>query len=162
MNELDVLKRFRDDVPEPSTDAWLRARAAIDAARAETSEPPMQPAPLRLGSPHHRGRLAVLGLATVVVFATAGVTLALANHASRAPVARSNASGQTTVRPKAAVIRARLVEALSGEQDTILYAQSSTEVPGQPTSTREESRGRRHNQHRPRRGVRRFWTAHRY
>ena len=47
MNELDVLKRFRDDVPEPSTDAWLRARAAIEAARAETSEPPPQLAPLR-------------------------------------------------------------------------------------------------------------------
>ena len=138
MNELDVLKRFRDDVPEPSTDAWLRARAAIDAARAETSEPPPQPAPIRLGGSHHRRRLAVLGLATVVVLATAGVTLGLVTQGPRGPVARSDASGRTTVRPKAAVTPARLVDALSGEQDTIFYTQSSTEVPGQPTSTSEE------------------------
>jgi hypothetical protein len=138
MNELDVLKRFRDDVPEPSTDAWLRARAAIDAARAETFEPPPQPALIRVGGSHHRRRLAVLGLATIVVLATAGVTLALAKQGPRAPVARSDASGRTTVRPKAAVTPARLVDALSGEQDTIFYTQSSTEVPGQPTSTSEE------------------------
>lgn len=35
MNELDVLKRFREDVPDPSTDAWLRARAAIEAVRGD-------------------------------------------------------------------------------------------------------------------------------
>jgi hypothetical protein len=136
MNELDVLKRFRDDVPEPSTDAWLRARAAIDAARAETSEPPPQPAPLRLGGSHHRRRLAALGLATVVVLATVGVTHALAKQGPRAPLARSDASGRTTVRP--AVIRSRLIDALSGEKGTIFYTQSSTEVPGQPASNSEE------------------------
>jgi hypothetical protein len=32
MNEIDLLKGFRDDMPEPTTDAWLRARAAIAAA----------------------------------------------------------------------------------------------------------------------------------
>ena len=138
MNELDVLKRFRDDVPGPSTDAWLRARAAIDAARAETSEHPPQPAPIRLGGSHHRRRPAVLGLATVVVLATAGVTLGLATQGPRGPVARSGASSRTTVRPTAAVTSARLVAALSGEQDTIFYTQSSTEIPGQPTSTSEE------------------------
>jgi hypothetical protein len=39
MDDIDLLKAFRDDMPEPTTDAWLRARAAIAAARAE-SDPP--------------------------------------------------------------------------------------------------------------------------
>jgi hypothetical protein len=33
--EIELLRRFRDEVPGPSTDAWLRARAAVAAARAE-------------------------------------------------------------------------------------------------------------------------------
>jgi hypothetical protein len=35
MNEIELLRRFRDDVPEPSTDAWLRARATLTAAKKE-------------------------------------------------------------------------------------------------------------------------------
>jgi hypothetical protein len=35
MDEIDLLKGFRDDMPEPTTDAWLRARAAIAAAGGE-------------------------------------------------------------------------------------------------------------------------------
>lgn len=37
MNEIDLLKGFRDDMPEPSTDALVRARAAIAAAQAESA-----------------------------------------------------------------------------------------------------------------------------
>jgi hypothetical protein len=138
MNELDVLKRFRDDVPEPSTDAWLRALAAIEAARAETFEPPAQLAPLRRGSPRYRRRLGVVGLGIAVAVATVGVTVAVAKQGPSAPVARSDSGGRNTVRPEVAVIRARLVEALTGEKDMIFYTQSSTEVPGQPASNGEE------------------------
>lgn len=35
MNEIELLERFRDDVPDPSTDAWLRARAAVAAAKQQ-------------------------------------------------------------------------------------------------------------------------------
>jgi hypothetical protein len=35
MNELDLLKQFQSKVPEPSSDAWRKARAAISAARAD-------------------------------------------------------------------------------------------------------------------------------
>jgi hypothetical protein len=138
MNELDVLKRFREDVPEPSTDAWLRARAAIEAVRTETSEPPAQLAPLRRGSPRYRRRLAVLGLGIAVAVATVGVSLALAKQGPGAPAARTDSGDRNAVRPDASAIRARLVDALSGEKDTIFYAQSSAEVPGQPPSNSEE------------------------
>jgi hypothetical protein len=136
MNELDLIKRFRDDVPEPSTDAWLRARAAIAAARAETGEPPAHVVPVRHGSPRHRRRLAVLALITVVI-ATVGVTLALTKHGTHAPVARSDSSRRTTVRSRAGLIRAHVVDALGGETGTILYTRSSTQVAGQPTSNSE-------------------------
>jgi len=82
--------------------------------------------------------LAVLGLGIAVAVATVGVTLALAKHGPSAPVARSDSGGRHTVRPGAAEIRARLVDALSGEQDTIFYTRSSTEIPGQPASNGEE------------------------
>jgi hypothetical protein len=137
MNELDLIKRFRADVPEPSTDAWLRARAAIAAARAETFESPAQVAPVRRGSPRHRRRLAVLALGITVVIATVGVTLALTKHGPNAPVARSDSSSRTTVRSRAGAIRARVVDALGGETGTILYTQSSMQVAGQPTSNGE-------------------------
>jgi hypothetical protein len=138
MNELDVLKRFRADVPEPSTDAWLRACAAIEAVRAETSLPPAQLAHLRRRAPRHRRRWAVLGLGIAAAAATVGVTLALAKQGPSSPVAPSDPGGRNAVGPEAAVIRARLIDALSGEQDTIFYTRSSTEVPGQPASKGEE------------------------
>lgn len=33
-DELDLVRRFRSDIPGPSADAWARARAAVDAERA--------------------------------------------------------------------------------------------------------------------------------
>jgi hypothetical protein len=35
MNDIELLQRFRDDVPDPSTQAWGRARAALTAAKQE-------------------------------------------------------------------------------------------------------------------------------
>jgi len=34
-DEIELIRRFREETPGPSTDAWLRARAAVAAARAE-------------------------------------------------------------------------------------------------------------------------------
>jgi hypothetical protein len=137
MNELDVLKRFREDVPEPSTDAWRRARAAIEAVRAETSNPPVQLGPLRRNSPRHRPRAAVLVLGVAAAVALVGVILSLTEHRPSGRGAHSASSGRTTTRPPVGTIRARVVDALDGEADSILYTQSSMEVPGQPTSNDE-------------------------
>ena len=84
MNELDLLERFRDDVPEPSTDAWLRARAAIAAAQDEEST---EPAPLstRRGS-RRRATVAVGGVAFAV--AAIVVTLLFTAPPARPPAAR--------------------------------------------------------------------------
>ena len=42
-DEIELLRRFRGELPEPSTDAWVRARAAIAAAAAEQDEPSIRP-----------------------------------------------------------------------------------------------------------------------
>ena len=36
MNDTELLQRFRDDVPDPSPQAWERARAALAEAKQET------------------------------------------------------------------------------------------------------------------------------
>lgn len=77
MNELDLLERFRDDVPEASTDAWLRAQAAIAAAQDEESTGP-EPSSIRKGS-RRRATVAVAG----VVFAVAAIVVALLFTAPR-------------------------------------------------------------------------------
>ena len=138
MNELDVLKRFRENVPEPSTDAWLRARAAIEAARAERYQPPAHPTVPHRRYPRRQRRVAVVGLGIAVAVATVGVTLALATQGPSAPVGHPDSGGRAIARPDAAAIRAHLVDVLSGKQDTIFHTQSSTKIPGQPTSTAEE------------------------
>jgi hypothetical protein len=37
-DEIELLRRFRDEMPRPSTDAWTRARSSIAAIAAEESE----------------------------------------------------------------------------------------------------------------------------
>ena len=44
-DEIDVLRRFRDEMPGPSAGAWARARSAIEAARSVEGQP---------GQQHHR------------------------------------------------------------------------------------------------------------
>jgi hypothetical protein len=41
-DEIDALRRLRDETPGPSTDAWNRAWAAVEAARAQEAPPPRQ------------------------------------------------------------------------------------------------------------------------
>jgi hypothetical protein len=79
-DEIDVLRRFREEIPGPSGDAWLRARAAVAAARAEEtargqarwSRPRMWPVTARLAvAGTAAGLAAVLGLAASGVFSSA-------------------------------------------------------------------------------------------
>jgi hypothetical protein len=69
-DEIEVLRTFRDEMPGPSTDAWIRARAAIAVARAE--EGPRRP---RRG-PGPRRRLWIAG-GVGVAAAVAGLVAVL-------------------------------------------------------------------------------------
>jgi hypothetical protein len=83
MSELDLLRQFRSNVPEPSTDAWLRAQAAVSAARAEAADAPPSRRSFRLMVARHRRRsLAALASATG---AAAAVVTALVLTAGAAP-----------------------------------------------------------------------------
>jgi hypothetical protein len=74
-DELDALRRFRDETPGPSTDAWNRARAAIAAARAEE-----EPAGRRRGHrlPGHRSPGRIPSQRRVLWMVTVGVAAAVA------------------------------------------------------------------------------------
>ena len=137
MNELDVLKRFRDDVPEPSTDAWLRARAAIATVSDEVADPPKREQSLPSRSRHPRRVVAVLGACLAAALVAAGVLWIDRAPNTRVAISHSK-SPSAGQHPGPAVIRARVVDALSGGSDTILYTRSSIDVPGQPTRTNQE------------------------
>lgn len=80
MNEIEWLQRFRDDVPEPSTDAWVRARAALTAVKHErlvgdkASVPPAR-APGRLRLRPSRWWAAGLGVGGVAAAASLAFVL---------------------------------------------------------------------------------------
>jgi hypothetical protein len=82
--------------------------------------------------------MAILVLGVAASAATIAESLWILQQGPRAPVVPSASGGRTTTPPSTAAIRARLIDALSGEPDTIFYSQSSTEIPGQPTSFNEE------------------------
>jgi hypothetical protein len=137
MKELDVLKRFRDDVPEPSTDAWLRARAAIATVSDEVAGPPKRQHSVPSRSRHPRRVVAVLGACLAAALVTASVLWN--DRAPSAPIADTHSKGSSVVQhPAPTLIRARVVDALSGGSDTILYTRSSIDVPGQPTRKNQE------------------------
>lgn len=104
MNEIELLQRFRDDVPEPSTDAWLRARAALTAAKREMlvdCGAPIQPGRPRRQLRLQRPRRWAAGLsgagaavAAAVVFAVTAVPAS-----APAPVPVRN-HGDRTTQPK--------------------------------------------------------------
>lgn len=134
MNELDLLERFRADVPGPSTDAWLRAQAAIAAAQEEEST---EPAP---SSTRKRSRRQVTVAVAGIGFAVAALVAALLFSAppARPPATRPTYGPGVWASPGDGVVRARVVDALTADSDTILYTQSSTVVPGQGTLDNEE------------------------
>jgi hypothetical protein len=115
MNDIDLLKGFRDDMPEPTTDAWLRARAAIAAARAE-SDPPRR-VRVRWFRPLYAVTLSVVAVAAAV----AGAFL------SRAPVA----PGPAAPAPAAAAspaFRIKVATALQSYANIIVFTQSTTQL----------------------------------
>jgi len=71
-DEIDVLRRFRGETPGPSTDAWLRARAAIAAARSDEQ----RAAPARGRWPGRRSRIS-LAAGAAVAAAAAGLLVVL-------------------------------------------------------------------------------------
>lgn len=72
-DEIDLLQQFRDETPGPSTDAWLRARSAIAAARVE-ERPALRRLRLRLARPRLLAAVAVVValVATVLVASSGG------------------------------------------------------------------------------------------
>lgn len=119
MNEIDLLKGFRDDMPEPTTDAWLRARAAIAAARNE-SGPKHTRATIRA---HWFRPMYVATLAAVaIVSAVAGAFL------TRAPTTTSPAAVAPAATPSPTLF-AKVAAAFRTYAGYIVYTQSSTTLP---------------------------------
>jgi hypothetical protein len=74
MDEIDLLRLFRDDIPGPTTDAWARARTAIAAARS-VGEPPGR---RMRGRRPGRRRQVMLAAAAAVIVAAGGIWYGLA------------------------------------------------------------------------------------
>ena len=68
-DEIELLRRFIDEIPGPSTDAWTRARAAIAAARSE--EEPAAPRRRRRRGGKRRVLIAAAGAVAAAVTAFA-------------------------------------------------------------------------------------------
>jgi hypothetical protein len=119
MNEIDLLKGFRDDMPEPTTDAWLRARAAIAAVRNE-SGPKRTRATIKA---HWFRPMYVATLAAVaIVSAVAGAFL------TRAPTTTNPAAQAPAVTPSPTLF-AKVAAAFRTYAGYIVYTQSSTALP---------------------------------
>ncbi len=80
-NEIELLQRFRDEMPGPSTDAWARARSAVAVAQSE-EEPT---GPLR---GRRSGRRQLFSIAAVAGVAAAVAGL-LAAQIPNSPAARA-------------------------------------------------------------------------
>jgi len=94
-DEIEMVRRFIDETPGPSTDAWARARAAIATARAEEEPARHRPGwlpggrppgrehctptglPGPVGTTARRRRMLVIGAGGAVAAAVAGLLVAL-------------------------------------------------------------------------------------
>jgi hypothetical protein len=116
MDEIDLIKGFRDDMPEPTTDAWLRARAAIAAARAESGH---KRARSRTGARWFRP-LYVLTVAIVaIVSAATGALLA------RKPPVTTSAGIPTPVASASPEFLAKVADAIRSDANYIVLTQST-------------------------------------
>jgi hypothetical protein len=132
-DEIELLRRFIDEIPGPSTDAWARARAAIATVRAE-EEPAEYRHNRRPGRRRRRQRvrrwLVPAAAGAGVAAAVGGLLAALlpASPAAMAPGARQVA--------EAAYVVSRVRQAVSSPgQDMAGYARTvlppgSTWMPG--------------------------------
>ncbi|MGH3158772.1 MAG: hypothetical protein ACRDNF_19670 [Streptosporangiaceae bacterium] len=82
-DEMDLLRLFRDETPQPSTDAWARARAAVTAAKAEETRQHR-----RAPGPRRRWLLPAASLTA----AAAAVSTVLAVLLPGSPAARTSAN----------------------------------------------------------------------
>jgi|GEM_PF-6477846 len=119
MDEIDLLKGFRDDMPEPTTDAWLRARAAIAAASAESGRSRGPHRGVKLRAPWFRPVYALTLTAVAVVSAIAGALLTQV-PASTGPAAGKPAAGATSG------LFTKVAAAIHGDANYIVYTQSTT------------------------------------
>jgi len=114
MDEIDLLKGFRDDMPEPTTDAWLRARAAIAAARAESSPTVKTTTSTRWFRPLYAVTLAIVALASA---ATGAFLTQVRTPTTRAQAPTPSAS---------ATLFAKVAAAIQDDANYIVYTQSTT------------------------------------
>jgi hypothetical protein len=132
-DELDALRRLRDETPGPSTDAWNRAWAAVEAARAQEAPPPRQ----RRRAPGPRRRW--LFPAATVVTAAAVVAALLAVLLPGSP--GTGPGGPVTTDAYVAHVEQALNEA--GQDNLMTYAR--TDYPNgvslRPLPGAEESGG---------------------
>jgi hypothetical protein len=123
IDEIEVLRLFRDEMPGPSTDAWARARSAVATARSE-EEPARPPGSW---SPRSRGpgRWRLLSVAGVA--AAVGAMLAVVLPASPATRAPGDASAQRA--RETAYVVSRVAQALSVRAQHNFVGYARTELP---------------------------------
>jgi hypothetical protein len=116
-DEIELLRRFRDELPGPSTDAWIRARSAIAAARSEE-----QPAGHR--RPRRPGRRGLLSIAAgvAVAAAVAGLLAVLLPNSPTAGAPGHTGSQQFTT--AAYVVRVEDALASPGLGNVVGYART--------------------------------------
>jgi hypothetical protein len=115
MDEIDLLKGFRDDMPEPTTDAWLRARAAIAAARDEGGPNRKTTISVRWFRPMYALTLAVVA----IVSAVAGALLAQSPTATQLAAPGPTTSASLTLFTKVAA-------AIQDDANYLVYTQART------------------------------------
>jgi hypothetical protein len=116
--EIELLRRFIEEIPGPSTDAWARARAAVAAARAE--EAPARRRPGRW--PARRRIVPVTATLAAAAAAVTGVLVALF------PAAPAGPGGGGQVRETAYLVN-RVQDALSRSGQHSLVGYSRTVFP---------------------------------
>jgi hypothetical protein len=125
MDEIDLLKGFRDDMPEPTTDAWLRARSAIAAARNESARKRKRyRMTIRWFRPLYGVTLAIVA----TVSAVAGAFLSQGPATLTAtPVAPLTSASSTLI--------AKVAAAIHSDANYIVYTQSTTTLTSGLTYT---------------------------
>jgi hypothetical protein len=121
-DEIELVRRFIDEIPGPSTDAWARARAAIAAARAQEEparhNPGWLPGGRLPGRQPGRRRVLVISAGGAMAAAVAGLLVAL--------LPGSPGTGRPGARIATAAFVTRVERALSesGRRNLVEYERS--------------------------------------
>ena len=117
-DEIEMVRRFIDEIPGPSTDAWARARAAVAAARAEEKPARHKPGWLPARRPPGRRRVLVISAGGAMAAAVAGLLVAL--------LPGSPGTGGPGARIETAAFVTRVERALSesGQRNLVEYERS--------------------------------------